>query len=101
MILARARIGGRPCLPLLAGGNWNNSTNTGVSYRNTNNTVSNSNRNISTHVELRYRPSGPEQRTGQSPDTVGAEHTTDPQEGASTRLRTVGRSLLSAGLGVA
>lgn len=33
--------------------NWNNSLNAGVSYQNANNNPSNSNRNISTHLELR------------------------------------------------
>jgi len=38
---------------LLAGGNWNNGTNAGVSYRNSNNVATNSNRNIGTQLELR------------------------------------------------
>ena len=46
---------------LLAGGNWNNGTNAGVSYRNSNNVATNTNRNISTHLELRSL-SSPEQR---------------------------------------
>jgi hypothetical protein len=46
---------------LIAGSNWNNGTNAGVAYRNSNNVASNTNRNIGTHVELRSL-SSPEQR---------------------------------------
>jgi len=98
MILVRARhCGGLPLL-LLAGGNWNNARNAGPGYRNANNTVSNSNRNNGTHVELRFRLSGPEQRTDPSPDDVGAKDKTRPQESAGTRVSAAERSLLSAGL---
>lgn len=98
MILVRARhCGGLPLL-LLAGGNWNNARNAGPGYRNANNTVSNSNRNNGTHVELRFRLSGPEQRTDPSPDNVGAKDKTRPQESAGTRVGAAERSLLSAGL---
>jgi len=98
MILVRARhCGGLPLL-LLAGGNWNNGRNAGPGYRNANNTVSNSNRNNGTHVELRFRLSGPEQRTDPSPDDVGAKDKTRPQESAGTRVSAAERSLLSAGL---
>lgn len=98
MILVRARhCGGLPLL-LLAGGNWNNARNAGPGYRNANNTVSNSNRNNGTHVELRFRLSGPEQRTDPSPDNVGAKDKTRPQESAGTRVSAAERSLLSAGL---
>ena len=38
---------------LLAGGNWNNTVNAGVSYRNSNNVATNANRNIGTQLELR------------------------------------------------
>jgi hypothetical protein len=38
---------------MLLGSNWNNRSNAGVSYRNSNNTVSNNNRNIGTQLELR------------------------------------------------
>ena len=97
MILVRARYGGSALSFLLAGGNWNNGRNAGPGYRNANNTVSNSNRNNGTHVELRFRLSGPEQRTNPSPDTVGAKYTTGPQRGVSTR-RAAERSPLLAGL---
>lgn len=98
MILVRARhCGGLPLL-LLAGGNWNNARNAGPGYRNANNTVSNSNRNNGTHVELRFRLSGPEQRTDPSPDNVGAKDKTRPQESAGTRVSAAERSLLSAEL---
>lgn len=40
---------------LLAGGNWNNGVNAGVSYRNSNNDATNANRNIGTQLELRIR----------------------------------------------
>jgi hypothetical protein len=96
MILVRARYGGSALSFLLAGGNWNNARNAGPGYRNANNTVSNSNRNIGTHVELRYLLGGPEQRTGPNPDDLGVKHTTDPQRSVSTRP--VERSPLSAGL---
>ena len=46
---------------LLAGSNWNNATNEGVANRNANNVATNTNRNISTHLELRTT-SSPEQR---------------------------------------
>ena len=98
MILVRARhCGGLPLL-LRAWGNWNNARNAGPGYRNANNTVSNSNRNNGTHVELRFRLSGPEQRTHPSPDDVGAKDKTRPQESAGTRVSAAERSLLSAGL---
>ena len=42
--------------------NWNNSLNAGVSYRNANNTPSNSNRNISAHLELRNNAISEQQR---------------------------------------
>jgi hypothetical protein len=97
MILVRARYGGSALSFLLAGGNWNNGRNAGPGYRNANNTVSNSNRNNGTHVELRSRLSGPEQRTGRNPALGGrVEHTTGPQRSVSTRP--VERSPLSAGL---
>jgi hypothetical protein len=38
---------------LIAGGNWNNGTKAGVTYLNSNNVASNSNRNISSQLELR------------------------------------------------
>lgn len=98
MTMARAHYGGCPGFFLLAGGNWNNARNAGPSYRNANNTPSNSNRNIGTHVEPRSRLSGPEQRTCLSPGTAVAKHTTDPQRGASTGREAVGRSPLSVGL---
>lgn len=97
MILVRARYGGSALSFLLAGGNWNNGRNAGPGYRNANNTVSNSNRNNGTHVELRFRLSGPEQRTGRNPALGGrVEHTTGPQRSVSTRPAE--RSPLSAGL---
>jgi hypothetical protein len=40
---------------LIAGGNWNNGTKAGVTYLNSNNVASNSNRNISS------QPNSPEQ----------------------------------------
>ena len=98
MILVRARHCGLLSVLLLAGGNWNNGRNAGPSYRNANNTVSNSNRNNGTHVELRFRLSGPEQRTDLSPNFVGAKYTTSPQESAGTRVSAAERSLLSTGL---
>lgn len=97
MILVRARYGGSALSFLLAGGNWNNARNAGPGYRNANNTVSNSNRNIGTHLELRSLLSGPEQRTGRNPALGGrVKHTTGPQRSVSTRP--VERSPLSAGL---
>jgi hypothetical protein len=97
MSLARARFCGCWFCFLLAGGNWNNGTNAGPGYRNANNTPSNSNRNISTHLELRSRLSGPEQRAGQNPVFGRVKHTTDPQRGVSTSGR-VERSPLLVGL---
>jgi hypothetical protein len=47
---------------LLVSSNWNNGTKAGVSYRNSNNSPSNSNANISTHLELKPVLSGPEQQ---------------------------------------
>ena len=44
---------------LLSGGNWNNAGKAGVGYLNANNTASNVNSNIGTHLEL--RKSDPEQ----------------------------------------
>jgi len=38
---------------MLASSNWNNDSNTGLSYLNSNNVATNNNRNISTHAELR------------------------------------------------
>ena len=97
MILVRARYGGSALSFLLAGGNWNNGTNAGPGYRNANNSPTNSNRNICTHLELRSPLSGPEQRTGRNPALGGGvEHTTGPQRGVSTRP--VERSPLPAGL---
>ena len=98
MILVRARYGGSALSFLLAGGAWSAGRNAGPGYRNANNTVSNSNRNNGTHVELRFRLSGPEQRTDPSPDDVGAKDKTRPQESAGTRVSAAERSLLSAGL---
>lgn len=97
MILVRARYGGSALSFLLAGGNWNNGRNAGPGYRNANNGPANSNRNIGTHLELRSRLSGPEQRTGRNPALGGrVEHTTGPQRSVSTRPAE--RSPLSAGL---
>ena len=42
--------------------NWNNGLNAGVRYRNANNTPSNSNRNISAHLELRNNAISEQQR---------------------------------------
>ncbi len=47
---------------LLAGSNWNNAGNAGPRYLNANNTVSNVNSNIGTHVELKSTLSSPEQQ---------------------------------------
>ena len=38
---------------LQAGGNWNNGVNAGISYLNSNNEATNSNRNIGSQLELR------------------------------------------------
>jgi len=38
---------------MLASGNWNNASNAGLSYLNSNNVASNSNRNIGARLELR------------------------------------------------
>jgi hypothetical protein len=84
--LVHARSSGLFAFLLLAGGNWNNGLNAGPSYRNTNNTPSNSNRNISTHLELRYLLGGLEQRTNQNPVNHWVKHTTNPQMGASISL---------------
>lgn len=98
MILVRARhCGGLPLL-LLAGGRWISARYAGPGCRYAINAVSNSNRNNGTHVELRFRLSGPEQRTDPSPDDVGAKDKTRPQESAGTRVSAAERSLLSAGL---
>ena len=82
-----ARCSGFFAFLLLAGGNWNNGLNAGPSYRNTNNTPSNSNRNISTHLELRYLLGSLEQRTNQNPVNHWVKHTTNPQMGASISSR--------------
>lgn len=95
MILVRTYYGGRPAFFLLAGGNWNNGLNAGPSYRNTNNSVTNSNRNIGTHVELRSFLGGPEQRTDQSL-IFETKHTTSPKGSISTGVES---SPLSAGPG--
>ncbi len=47
---------------LLAGSNWNNGSYAGPSYLNSNNTVSYSDTNIGTHLELKTVLSGPEQQ---------------------------------------
>jgi hypothetical protein len=47
---------------LIAGSNWNNAGNAGPSYLNSNNTVSYSDSNIGTHLELKTVLSGPEQQ---------------------------------------
>jgi len=97
MVLARARNCGRFPGILLAGGNWNNARNAGPANQNANNSPTNSNRNIGTHLELRSLLSGPEQRTCRNPALGGrVEHTTGPQRSVSTRP--VERSPLSAGL---
>ena len=46
---------------LLVGSNWNNGTKAGVSYRHSNNSSSNVNPNIGTHLEIMSVLSGPEQ----------------------------------------
>ena len=98
MILVRARhCGGLPLL-LLAGGNWNSARYAGPGYRYANGAVSRSGRDNGARVELRFRLSGPEQRTDPSPDDVGAKDTTGPQGSAGTRVSAAERSLLSAGL---
>ena len=98
MILVRARYGGSALSFLRAGGIWSFARSAGPGYRYAYHTVSNSNRNNGTHVELRFRLSGPEQRTDPSPDIVGAKDTTGPQGSAGTRVSAAERSLLSAGL---
>lgn len=47
---------------LLAGSNWNNAGNAGVSYLNSNNTVTNANPNIGAQLELKTALSSPEQQ---------------------------------------
>jgi len=98
MILVRARYGGSALSFLLAGGYWNNGRYAGPGCRLANNAVSHSYRYNGTHVELRFRLSGPEQRTDPSPDDVGAKDKTRPQESAGTRVSAAERSPLSAGL---
>jgi hypothetical protein len=101
MIAVRARFGGASPVLLLAGGNWNNALNAGPGYRNANNTVTNSNRNIGTHLELRSRLSGPEQRTDPNLTIVGGggvKHTTNPLDSVSIH-NLVERSILQAGPG--
>lgn len=51
---------------LLAGGNWNNAGNAGPSYLNSNNTLSNVNANIGTHLELKIAMSSPEHQFNQN-----------------------------------
>lgn len=85
---------------LLAGSNWNNALNAGPSYRNANNTPSNSNRNISTHLELRYLLGGLEQRANPNPANRRVKHTTNPQMGASISSRVERSHLLVRLLGV-
>ena len=98
MILVRARHCGLLSVLLLAGGNWNNGRNAGPSYRNANNTVSNVNSNNGTHLELRYRLSGPEQRTDPNLTTpCGVKHTTYPLDSVSIRIQPVERSIFQAG----
>ena len=98
MILVRARYGWSALSFLLAGGGWGSGRGAGPGYRTAHFAVSFSNRNNGTHVELRFRLSGPEQRTDPSPDDVGAKDKTRPQESAGTRVSAAERSLLSAGL---
>ncbi len=89
--------GGTLPLLLLAGGNWNNGLNAGPGCQNANNRVSNSNRNIGTHLELRYRLSGPEQHTDQNSAFCGVKHTTYPRDSASIWIQPVERSIPLAG----
>jgi len=96
MVSVRARIREGSRVFLLAGANWNNALNAGPTCRNANNSPTYSNRNIGTHLELRSRLGGPEQRTDQNPGHPGVKHTTGPQRSVSTRP--VERSPLSAGL---
>ena len=98
MILVRARYGGSALSFLLAGGGWSFGRFAGPGYRYANNAVSASVRSNGARVELRFRLSGPEQRTDPSPDDVGAKDKTRPQESAGTRVSAAERSLLSAGL---
>lgn len=51
---------------LLSGGNWNNARNAGIRYRNSNNSPSNVNANISRHVELKTHLRSPEQQSIQN-----------------------------------
>lgn len=100
MLLVRARCSGFFDFLLRAGGNWNNGLNAGPSYRNANNTPSNSNRNISTHLELRYLLGGLEQRANPNPANRRVKHTTNPQMGASISSRVERSHLLVRLLGV-
>lgn len=72
---------------LLAGSNWNNALNAGPSYRNANNSPTNSNRNNGTHLELRYHLGSLEQRTDRNLEYLQVKHTTNPQMGASISSR--------------
>ena len=98
MILVRARHCGLRSVLLLAGGYWSYGWTAGPGDRFAASAVSGSGRSTGTHVELRFRLSGPEQRTDLSPGFVGAKYTTSPQESAGTRVSAAERSLLSAGL---
>lgn len=98
MIVVRARFGGASPVLLLAGGNWNNALNAGPSYRNANGAVANSHRTIGTHLELRYRLSGPEQRTDPNHTAGEVKHTTNPLDSVSIH-NLVERSILQAGPG--
>jgi hypothetical protein len=97
ILLVRARCSWLVLFLLLAGGNWNNALNAGPSYRNANNTPSNSNRNNATRLELRSLLGSLEQRTNQNLEYIWVKYTTNPQMGASISSR-VDRSHLLVGL---
>lgn len=72
---------------LRAGGYWNNALNAGPSYRNANNSPTNSNRHISTHLELRYHLGSLEQRINQNLVFCRVKHTTNPGMSVSISQR--------------
>jgi len=97
MLLVHARCSWVFSFLLLAGGNWNNALNAGPSYRNTNNSPTNSNRNNSTHLELRSHLGSLEQRINQNLVFYRVKHTTNPGMSVSISQR-VERSHLSGRL---
>lgn len=64
---------------LLSGGNWNNATNAGIRYRNSNNSPANVNANLGSHLELKTRLRSPEQQPIQNQIRLVKHKATHPR----------------------